>query len=200
MTRRQAVAYSRDDASRQAIVAFCRERNLELAATIVDAKTAESAVEKACTLGGVLVAHNIAALAESMLDIVRLCRRLRASGADLVLIAEGVDTSDAAQGGAVMRMIEAMASLEYHRLADRLPYGYEVDDDLEHVRLNPERASVIRRIVQSHVEGRADDRIADELNREGVAARQGGRWDAAAVKKVVDHAPTSRWPVDDEVK
>ncbi len=199
MTCRQAVAYAPADASRQLLADYCRDRDLELTTTITDPQAVEQAVEQACKVGGVLVADNLAALAGSMLDAVRLCRRLRASDGDLALIAEGVDTRGASQEGALMRVMDAMADLEYHRLADRLPYGYEVADDLEHIRLNPQQADVIRRIVKSHVDGQTDVQIADELNREGIAARQSGKWDAAAVKKVFDHAPTSRWPVDDEM-
>jgi len=201
MTRRKAIGYTGadgNDAARKAIGDFCREGGLELIATIDDEQGIELAIDEACRAGAVLVADRIATIAESMLDVVRLCRKLRENDADLALLAEGVDTSDAAQGDAIFRVMDAIADLEYHRLADRLPYGYVVADDLEHIRLNPEQADVIRRIVTSHVDGREDQQIADELNREGIAGRQGAKWNAAAVKRVVDHAPTSRWPIDDD--
>jgi DNA invertase Pin-like site-specific DNA recombinase len=201
MTRRRAIGYSgadRSDAARKALGDFCRDRDLELSAVITDEQGLGQAIDAACRAGSVLVADRLATVAASMLDAVRLCRQLRESHGDLALLAEGVNTSDAAQGDVIFRVMDALAELEYRRLADRLPYGYVVADDLEHIRLHPEQANVIRRIVRSSFAGRTDQQIADELNGEGVAGRQGAAWDAQAVKRVVDHAPTSRWPIDDD--
>lgn len=188
----RADALRREDQQAQ-IEACCAGRGWKLGRICAER---DSAIAAAVGCRGVLVVAALEHLCDSVHDCLRVVTRLREGGAALVSIAEGLDTSTA-MGQTLGSVLASLARLEHDRLARRLPYGYAVAEDLEHIVLDPAQQAVIRRIVYWNSEGRDLADIARQLNEEGVAGRQGRGWDAVAVRLVLDHAPTSRWMFED---
>jgi len=195
------VVEAQDEAkSRAAVESYCRGRGYEVVEVHVGIEEAKGAIERACVMKAALVAATLGSVARSMPEVARLGARLAAAGADLAVVDRKIDTADRdeAQRGVVFRLLDAMADLEYHRMADRLPYGYTVSDDLEHVIVDERETAVIRRMIHLYRDGSTAADIARGLNEEKVATRKGGAWTGEDVQKVIDHAPTSRWEFSPE--
>lgn len=195
MTPNPAVIVIADNAD--ALKRYCKQRDLSIIASHDAEGHLQQAIADACEHGALLVAGALADVATNTMDVVRLGRRLNEAGANLALVDQNIDTTETG-ASAVFDLLAAMADLEYHRLGDRLPFGYAVADDLEHIVLDPEEADVIRRIVDWHHDGVTLIEIAGRLNDENIPPRRAEQWDADAVKNVVDHAVTSRWEYIEE--
>ena len=64
-------------------------------------------------------------------------------------------------------------------------YGYAYDPSTGTRRISNEQATVVRRIFEAFVAGRACNGIANDLNREGVPAFSGGRWYALTIRRLL---------------
>lgn len=180
-----------------AIEQYCHSNNLTLIATHDAAGQLQQAIADACEHEAVLVAAALADVARTATDVILLGRRLCEAGAHLALIEQRIDTTRPG-ADAVFDLLAAMADLEYHRLADRLPFGYAVADDLEHIVIEPREAEVICHVVDWHHDGLSLTDIAARLNAQRIAPRRADKWTADAVRSVIDHAPTSRWEFIEE--
>ncbi|MDA1043779.1 MAG: hypothetical protein O3C57_01005 [Verrucomicrobia bacterium] len=124
-------------------------------------------VQSQDTAGAAYIDVNVGARSGDFLaEMVRLGIRLKAVGAQLVLLDPAVNTLTSE---AVFDLLAGMGELEHHRLGDRLPYGFAISEDLV--------------------------KIAERLNTEAIPARRGEKWSRRSVREVVDGAVTSRWDV-----
>ena len=64
-------------------------------------------------------------------------------------------------------------------------YGYAYDPSTGTRRIINEQATVVRRIFEAFVAGRACNGIANDLNRDGVPAFSGGRWYALTIRRLL---------------
>lgn len=174
------------------IAKYCADHGLVLTAVHGSEGGRQDAIDAACKSRSILIADSLPCVADTMLEVVRLGIRLMDAGADLILLAPHISTREASPD-AVFAMLAEMADLEYHRLADRLPYGYAVADDLVHIMVDPVESAVIRRIVEWYRKDVSPADIAARLNAEGTLARRADAWTSDAVRNVIDHAITSRW-------
>ncbi len=179
-----------DETARAAIEATCANHGLTLTRIYDCEAELQDAIEAACASRAVLVAESLSCVADCILDVVRLGIRLKDAGAQWLLLEPelGPLTSPA-----MLDLLASMGNLEFHRLGDRLPYGYTVADDLEHIVISPSESAVIRRILDWHYQDIALDDIAERLNAEAIPARSSQSWTSATVGEVVDGAVTSRW-------
>lgn len=180
------------DTQSTAISDYCAAHGLTLTAVHGSDSGRQDAIDEACTSQSVLIAESLSCIADTMLDVVRLGMRLKQSGANLVVQSPPI-SSLGSSPDAIFELLAGMGDLEYHRLADRLPYGYAVADDLVHIIVDPDESVVIRRIVEWHSKDVKPTDIADRLNAEGTRARRADTWTSDAVRKVIDNTVTSRW-------
>ena len=198
------------DAQRAKIAAWCELNDYTLAAVHVDAgisgKSADNrpglqAALAECRKGAALVVYSLSRLARSTRDTIEISERLNKIGGDLVSLSEKIDTTTAA-GKMVFRMLAVLAEFERDQISERtasamqfkkakgervgsVPYGYFLDGDNTTLIENPAEQDVIRQARELQAAGLSLRKIAAELNRRGLNARNGGIFQATQIARLV---------------
>jgi DNA invertase Pin-like site-specific DNA recombinase len=163
----------------------------------------------------VLTVYSLSRLARSTRDTLSIAERLERAGADLASISERIDTTGAT-GRMVFRLLAVLAEFERDQIAERTtvalrhkrlagqktgghcPVGYKVDrpeDGPAMLVPDDDGQAIIARIIAEREAGSSYGKIADGLNRDGVAGRAGGRWTGATVRRVaIREAPIETTP------
>ena len=198
------------DAQRAKIEAWCELNDYTLDAVHVDAgisgKSADNrpglqAALADCRKGSALVVYSLSRLARSTKDTISISDRLAKTGADLVSLSENIDTTTAA-GKMVFRMLAVLAEFERDQISERtatamqykktqgervgaIPYGYDLGADDVALVANPAEQEVIRQARELHEGGLSLRKIAAELDRRGLYARNGQTFQATQVQRMV---------------
>lgn len=198
------------DAQRAKIEAWCSLNDYTLTAVHVDAgisgKSADNrpglqAALAECKKGSALVVYSLSRLARSTRDTIEISERLNKVGGDLVSLSEKIDTTTAA-GKMVFRMMAVLAELERDQISERtatamqfkkakgervgsVPYGYFLDGDNTTLIENPAEQDVIRQARELKESGLSLRKIADELNRRRLVARNGTVFQATQISRMV---------------
>lgn len=148
-----------------------------------------------------VLAEALDRLSRDQEDIAGLFKRLRFAGVPIVTLSEG-EVSELHVGlkGTMNALFLKDLGAKTHRgLRGRVEagkvgcgnaYGYKVVREIDAAgkvttgerEIIPAQADVIRRIFQEYVAGKSPRQIAIDLNRDGVAAPQGGRWTDASIR------------------
>jgi DNA invertase Pin-like site-specific DNA recombinase len=202
------------EAQKAKIAAWCLANDVKLGDVFVDAglsgKRADNrpalqeALGAVCREKGVLIVPSLSRLARSTKDTIIIGERLAKAGADLVSLSEKIDTTSAA-GKMVFRMLAVMAEFERDLVSERttlalahkksrgervgaLPFGFDLADDGVSLIPNVEEQNAIAVVRQLKAEGASIRKIAEEMNRRGIASKEGGRWHVATVQRVLKSA------------
>lgn len=185
---------------REAIERACRERGWELLGIHEDNAAAgprASAARRwrrragASTKGeaDVLVVARLDRF-RSVVDFGQLLTRASKRGWQLRLLSPEVDTSTA-NGRVMANVLASIAQWEAEIAGERIAAALRARG----ARTGPARrvpVEVRERIVLARTAGMTLDAIADDLNRDGVPAGQGGEWTRAKVHRVLRQEQTSR--------
>ncbi|HOF67764.1 MAG TPA: recombinase family protein [Candidatus Fermentibacter daniensis] len=157
------------------------------------------ALALACERKAVLVVYSLSRLSRSTRDTITLAERLGKAGADLVSLSEKIDTTSAA-GKMLFRLLAVLNEFERDQISERTaaalrhkkqqgrvysptPYGYDrVGDALVE---NEMEQAVLERIRSLRAAGWSLERIAAELNKDGIPAKKGGLWCLSAIRSVL---------------
>lgn len=150
----------------------------------------------------VVVVHKLDRLTRNIGDLHELLMLFDKKEIKLVSITENIDTSTA-MGRMFVYMLGIFAQWYRENLSEEVikgqkkraekglrntatrPYGYEVlPDDLSLV-INEEEAPIVQRIFQQFVNGWGRIKIARELNKEGIPARDGGIWYESVINTMI---------------
>ena len=198
------------DAQRAKIEAWCSLNDYPLAAVHVDAgisgKSADNrpglqAALQDCRKGSALVVYSLSRLARSTKDTIGISERLAKTGADLVSLSEKIDTTTAA-GKMVFRMLAVLAEFERDQISERtttamqykktqgervgaIPYGYDLAADGTNLLPNPVEQDVITQAKELHIGGMSLRKIAAELDRRGLYARNSSPFQATQIQRMV---------------
>lgn len=157
----------------------------------------------------VLVVHKFDRLARSLGFAVNTVRDLDAIGVTLRSVTESAIDTTTPAGRMMFAVFAAMAENERDTITERTkggrltkaskgrhangpaPYGYELVEG--ELRIVPEQAAVVRRILKARKRGPKItlQAIADMLNAEAIPAPKGERWHTATVSRIADN-PTYR--------
>ena len=197
-------------AQKARIEAWCLANGHEFAASFVDAGISggrqdnrpelQLALTEVCRRKGCLVVYSLSRLARSTKDTISIAERLDKAGADLVSLSERIDTTSAA-GRMVFRMLAVLAEFERDLISERtcsamqhkrrrrervgqVPFGYRLGDDGRHLHDADDEQATLTHIRTLRGCGRTYRAIADQLNRDGVRAKEGGAWHAMAVQRL----------------
>jgi DNA invertase Pin-like site-specific DNA recombinase len=199
------------EAQRARIDEYCQSNGIELAETFSDeglsGKRADnrpglqSALKTACRRKGILVTYSLSRLGRSTRDLIDIAERIQQAGADLVSLTEQIDTTSAA-GKMVFRMLAVLAEFErdlvserttaalaHHRASGRktgghVPFGYDVASDGRTLIENRKEQATIQAIIAKRKNGISYRTIADTLNGEGRATKNGMCWSPKTVRSV----------------
>lgn len=152
----------------------------------------------------VLLVYKFDRLARHLLHAVTTVHDLRDRfGIVLRSVSEPIDTSSPV-GEMIFTILAGMAQQERVTITERTmggrrekaaqggfaggraPYGYTHDQDRNLV-IVPAEADVVRRIFAERAAGHALKRIADGLNRDGIASPTGGTWRAGGIHYLLDN-------------
>lgn len=150
---------------------------------------------EAAKKGMALVSYSMSRIARSTRMMLDIGAKLERRGVDLVSITERIDTTSAA-GRMVFQIFAVFAEFERNQTAERTknalahmkkrcepysptPFGFDVVKG----RLKEVSAeiAVVRQCVSMRSEGATYRKIADTLNGQGIAGKQGGKWYASTV-------------------
>lgn len=185
------------EAQRAAILAECRRRGWELIEMLEDGghsakdlrrpgiRLALEALER--KKADALVVGKLDRLSRSMLDFTSLMEKAQRQGWALVALDAPVDTTTPA--GEAMASVLAVFSQFERRLIGQRTKEALAQKRAQGVRLGRPRQlpeKVRKRIKRRRAAGHTLARIADDLNREGVATAQGGaKWYPSTVRAVL---------------
>lgn len=153
---------------------------------------------------GALVVYSLSRLSRSTRDTLAISEQLDKAGADLVVLAEKIDTSTAS-GRMVFRMLAAMNEFEREQLAERtkhamqhmkaqgrrvgsIPHGYRLAEDGEHLVADSAEQEVLRLVAELRAQGMSLRDISAELAARGVFNRHGRPYDHKSVRSMVKAA------------
>lgn len=147
-----------------------------------------------------IVAEGLDRLSRDQEDVAHLFKRLNFAGVALVTVAEGVvnELHVGLKGTMNALFLKDLAAkvrrgqrgrVAAGRVPGGLGYGYRVAPELDAKgeilrggrRIDPEEAATILRIFRAYAEGLSPRAIAAALNRDGVAAPAGPRWNASTI-------------------
>jgi site-specific DNA recombinase len=137
------------------------------------------------------VVYSLSRLARSTKDAITISERLEKGGADLVSLSERIDTTTAA-GKMVFRMLAVLAELERDQISERtkaalahkralrqrvgtIPYGFTLGGDRDSLVPVQEEQEAIQLMRTLRDRGMSYRRVATELERLQVPAKNGGR-------------------------
>ena len=156
---------------------------------------------QAARRGDALVVYSLSRLARSTKDTISISERLDKAGADLVSLSERIDTTTAT-GKMVFRMLAVLAEFERDQISERtatamqfkkaqgervgaIPYGYTLAVDGVNLLPDPVEQDVIAQARELHTSGMSLRKVAAELDRRGLHARNGQPFQATQMQRMV---------------
>ena len=186
------------DAQRARIAAHCASRDYQLIEIYADEgisgrKTRnrpglEAALYEVCKNRGCLIVFSLSRLARSTPDAIRIAERIQKAGAELVMLAEQVDTSSAA-GKMFYTVLAALAAFESDQVGERTslalrykkskgerwcssaPFGHSFRDG--RLAENPDEQKTLRTIWKLRRQDLPVREIAKRINEQGHRNRSG---------------------------
>ena len=190
---------------------YCQANNLQLAEVHVEQGTTGPALERPI-LGELLkrkdttvLIPSLAALGRRFHDVATVLSEISFNGLQMVSVLEDIDTNRAEgqqilkvfvsipQVAKFMRAAPAEAPKVFVRSREVLhnggtcPYGYTLDEATNQFKVVPLEANVVRRIFRERIAGRSLRQIANDLTRDGIPTKRGGRWQANTVKTILEN-------------
>jgi site-specific DNA recombinase len=206
------------EAQRLRIQAYCTMKDLQLVEVLEDggvsggkplASRAAGArlLAQARKTKAVVVVAKFDRLFRSVADAAQSIADFNHRGIELVAIAEGFDMTNP-YGRAMAQMASVFAELEramirertraaldvkrgrHERISRHAPYGWDFGPKGRLVE-NAKQQRAIGRMKTLHAEGKSLRKIADLLNREGIAPQRGERWLHSSVLRILGRAKRS---------
>jgi site-specific DNA recombinase len=161
----------------------------------------EAAITRVSEVKGSLIVYSLSRLARSTVDAISIAGRLQRAGAQLVMLAEQVDTNSAA-GRMFYTVLAALAAFESDQIGERTklalshkrnlgeryckdaPYGFQFAEDGRLVQSDNEQA-VLRRMRELRDTGLSLREIAVWLHEEGVKSRGSGPLSFAQIGRLL---------------
>lgn len=200
------------EAQEQGIRRWAVGEGLEVLAIQVDAGLSGSradnrpglvaALEQVTRVRGTLVFYSLSRLARSTLDALEIANRVRKAGASLVSLTEP-HFSGGPTGTFLFSLLAVLAQLERDLVSERtkfamarlratgrhsggrIPFGYELADDGEHLVEVEEEQRTITTMMTLRADGLSYRAIVAELERQGIPPKSATRWSPPVVRQII---------------
>jgi site-specific DNA recombinase len=200
-------------AQKAKIAAWCLANDYELVEVFVDAgisgksRKNRKGLEQALSeikKDMAMVVYSFSRLARSSIDLLTISNELTSKKADLVSLAEKIDTTSAS-GKLFFTIMAGMAQFERDVIAERTksamshkksvgdvysptPFGFQaIDGKLQQVE---SEALVVSEILAMRSSGTTLSAIADSLNNRGIEGKRGGKWFSSTVRYLIQRQVT----------
>jgi DNA invertase Pin-like site-specific DNA recombinase len=198
-------------ADQETLRVFCQANSLTLDEVVVERGTTGAALERPMlkTLlerqGVAIVIPGLSALGRRFHDVATVLSEVAHQGQQLIAVAEDIDTqrpegqqmlkvfTSIPQVARFMRTAPAPEQKVFVRSREVLhnggtcPYGYTLNESTNQFQVVPLEANVVKRIFRERVSGRSLRQIANDLTRDGIPTKRGGRWQANTVKTILEN-------------
>lgn len=198
-------------ADEEALRLYCQANRLHLVEVMVEQGTSGSALERPLLtelLGRkdtTVVVPGFAALGRRFHDVATVVGEVAQRGLRLVAVAEDIDTARA-EGQQMLKVFSTIPQLsrfvrpattepskvfvrsrEVLHNGGTCPYGYTLDEATNQFKVVTLEANVVRRIFRERISGRSLRQIANDLTRDAIPTKRGGRWQANTVKTILEN-------------
>lgn len=203
-----------DDAMKaelEALRLYCQANSLQLAEVFMEQGTTGSALDRPILAellkrkDTTIMVPSMSALGRRFHDVATVLSEINFLGLQLISVAEDIDTNRA-EGQQILkvfvsipqvaRMMRAapveqpkvyVRSREVLHNGGTCPYGYNLNEATNQFQVVPLEANVVRRIFRERIAGRSLRQIANDLTRDGIPTKRGGRWQANTVKTILEN-------------
>lgn len=198
-------------ADMEALRVYCQANSLTLAETCLEQGTNGAALERPILAellkrkDTTIVIPSLGALGRRFHDVATVLSEISFLGLQLISVAEDIDTNRA-EGQQILKVFVSIPQVAkfmraqpaeqpkvYVRSREVLhnggtcPYGYNLNESTNQFQVVPLEANVVRRIFRERIAGRSLRQIANDLTRDGIPTKRGGRWQANTVKTILEN-------------
>ena len=199
------------DSQLEKLRSYCKARGWEIAGEYIDdgysgrdvRRPAYQKMMEDIDKWDVLLVMKMDRIHRNSKNFMLMMEELRRKNKEFVSMTESLDTSTA-MGRFVMDIIQRIAQLESEQIGERVydgmrqkakqgigllgspsPYGYEYDDGaLKEIK---EEIEVVKGIFSEYLNGKSIGSIAEQLNKNGVKTKKGGKWDRKTVSRILSN-------------
>lgn len=198
-------------ADQESLRVYCQANNITLSEICVEHGTTGGALERPRLAellretGKALIVPSLSALGRRFHDVATVFSEANFAGLRLIAVTEDIDT-ERPDGQAILKVFTSIPQVArfmrtppqqeqkvYVRSREVLhnggtcPYGYNLNEATNQFQVVPLEANVVRRIFRERIAGRSLRQIANDLTRDGIATKRGGRWQANTVKTILEN-------------
>lgn len=203
---------SKIDAQRETLKAYCAANGLNLEDVKVEAGTPGAALDRPVMRQLVtgdrlsVIVTSLNSLGRRFHDVATVLSEFSHKEIRLISVEESVDTGRP-EGMQLLKVLvkipqvagwirapkEVPGNKVFVRAREVLhnggtcPYGYTLDEGSNQFVVNTIEAQVVQRIFRERAAGRSLRQIANDLTRDGIATKRGGRWQANTVKTILEN-------------
>lgn len=199
------------DSQLEKLRSYCKARGWEIAGEYIDdgysgrdvRRPAYQKMMNEMDKWDILLVMKMDRIHRNSKNFMLMMEELRKKNKEFVSMTESLDTSTA-MGRFVMDIIQRIAQLESEQIGERVydgmrqkakqgagllgspaPFGYEYDGGK--LVGKGEELRVARRIFEMYINGMGMKDIADELNRQGIKTKKGGKWDRKTISRILSN-------------
>ena len=198
-------------ADREALAVYCQANSIHLAEVVVEQGTVGAALDRPMLKqllereDAVVMIPSLAALGRRFHDVATVLSEVSHLGRQMIAVAEDIDTNRP-EGQQILKVFVSIPqvakfmrstpvpetkvfvrSREVLHNGGTCPYGYTLNEATNQFQVVPLEANVVRRIFRERVAGRSLRQIANDLTRDGIPTKRGGRWQANTVKTILEN-------------
>lgn len=198
-------------ADMEALRVYCQANTLQLDEVRIEQGTVGAALERPILSellkrqDTTVLIPSLAALGRRFHDVATVLSEISFLGLQMVSVAEDIDTNRA-EGQQILKVFVSIpqvakfmraAPVEQPKVFVRnrevlhnggtCPYGYTLDESSNQFKVVALEANVVRRIFRERIAGRSLRQIANDLTRDGIPTKRGGRWQANTVKTILEN-------------
>lgn len=197
-------------ADQEALRSYCQANSFELSEIIVEHGTQGTALERPLLKevlegGQTIVIPSLGSLGRRFHDVATVLSEVNFLGRQLISATEDIDTNRP-EGQQILKVFVTIpqvarmmrsAPVEPPKVFVRnrevlhnggtCPYGYTLDENTNQFKVVALEANVVRRIFRERIAGRSLRQIANDLTRDAIPTKRGGRWQANTVKTILEN-------------